>query len=94
MKILVSWSSGKDCAWAMHRLNHTHPGAVAGLLTTLNESAARVAMHAVREDLVLAQARAAGLPLYTVRIPSPCTNDIYAERGVRDEQQRDRKSVV
>ncbi len=80
MKILVSWSSGKDSAWALHRLNRTHPGAVAGLLTTVNEAAARVAMHAVREQLLHAQSRATGVRLYTVGIPSPCGNDVYAER--------------
>ena len=80
MKILVSWSSGKDSAWALHRLHHTHPGKVAGLLTTVNEAASRVAMHAVREELLEAQARAAGLPLHVVRIPSPCSNEVYAER--------------
>ena len=80
MKILLSWSSGKDSAWALHRLRQTHPGAVAGLLTTMNESAGRVAMHAVRESLVRAQAEAAGLPLHLVRIPSPCPNEIYEER--------------
>lgn len=80
MKILLSWSSGKDSAWALHRLRQTHPGAVAGLLTTMNEAAGRVAMHAVRESLVRAQAEAAGLALHLVRIPSPCSNEIYAER--------------
>lgn len=80
MKILLSWSSGKDSAWALHRLQQTHPGAVAGLLTTMNEAAGRVAMHAVRESLVRAQAEAAGLPLHLVRIPSPCPNEVYAER--------------
>lgn len=80
MKILVSWSSGKDSAWALHRLRQSNPGAIAGLLTTVNDAACRVAMHAVREDLLAAQAAAAGLPLHVVRIPSPCPNEIYAER--------------
>lgn len=80
MKVLVSWSSGKDSAWALHRLRQTHPGATAGLLTSVNEAAGRVAMHAVRESLLAAQAEAAGLPLHVVRIPSPCSNGIYAER--------------
>ena len=77
MKILLSWSSGKDSAWALHVLNQTHPGAVAALLTTLNEEVNRVAMHAVRRDVLDAQAAAAGLPLRIVRIPSPCPNEIY-----------------
>jgi uncharacterized protein (TIGR00290 family) len=80
MRIVLSWSSGKDSAWALHRLNETHPGAVTALLTTVNDAANRVAMHAVREELLAAQADAAGLPLHVVRIPSPCSNEIYAER--------------
>jgi uncharacterized protein (TIGR00290 family) len=80
VKILLSWSSGKDSAWALHLLNQSHPGAVAGLLTTVNETFDRVAMHAVRREVLEAQARAAGLPLRVVPIPHPCTNEIYEAR--------------
>jgi uncharacterized protein (TIGR00290 family) len=80
MKILLSWSSGKDSAWALHALNQTHPGAVTALLTAFNGAVDRVAMHAVRRDVVLAQAAAAGLPLRIVNIPSPCPNEVYEER--------------
>jgi len=77
MKILLSWSSGKDSAWALHLLNRQHPGAVAALLTTVNEAMDRVAMHGVRRSVLEAQARAAGLPLHVVHIPHPCPNDVY-----------------
>ena len=80
MKILLSWSSGKDSAWALHVLNRTHPGTVAALLTTVNEAVDRVAMHAVRRDVLAAQARMAGLPLRVVPIPHPCPNDVYEAR--------------
>ena len=80
MKILLSWSSGKDSAWALHVLRQRYPGAVAGLLTTINESVQRVAMHAVRRDVLDAQAAAAGLPLRIVPIPDPCSNDEYEAR--------------
>ena len=80
MKVLVSWSSGKDSAWMLHVLNTQQPGAAAGLLTSMNEVADRVAMHAVRADVLRAQAAATGLPLYTVPLPSPCPNDVYEER--------------
>jgi uncharacterized protein (TIGR00290 family) len=80
MKILLSWSSGKDSAWALHVLQNTHPGAVAALLTTMNEDADRVAMHGVRRELLGAQASAVGLPLWTVPLPHPCSNDIYEAR--------------
>jgi uncharacterized protein (TIGR00290 family) len=80
MKILLSWSSGKDSAWALHLLNRQHRGAVAALLTTVNEAMDRVAMHGVRRSVLEAQARAAGLPLHVVHIPHPCPNDVYEAR--------------
>lgn len=77
-KTLISWSSGKDSAWLVHTIRTTMPEyEVSALLTTINQDANRVAMHAVRTDVVDAQARALGLPLWTVPIPSPCPNEIY-----------------
>jgi uncharacterized protein (TIGR00290 family) len=80
MKILLSWSSGKDSAWALHALNRTHPGSVGALLTTINDAADRVAMHGVRRELLETQSAAAGLSLWPVRIPHPCPNEVYEER--------------
>ena len=77
MKILVSWSSGKDSAWMLHQINQQHPNAAAGLLTTTNQAFDRVAMHAVRRELLEAQARAARLPLHVVPLPWPCSNEQY-----------------
>jgi uncharacterized protein (TIGR00290 family) len=77
MKILLSWSTGKDSAWSLHVLRQQYPGAVAGLLTTVNEAFDRVAMHAVRRTVLQAQADAAGLPLHIVTIPWPCSNEQY-----------------
>ena len=84
MKILLSWSSGKDSAWTLHVLRQDSAVEVAALLTTFNEAADRVAMHAVRRTLVEAQAAAARLPLWPVFIPSPCPNNVYEAvmRGV------------
>jgi uncharacterized protein (TIGR00290 family) len=80
MKVLVSWSSGKDSAWMLHIIRSEGLGEPSALLTTVNESAARVAMHAVRVELLQAQADAAGLPLITVPIPHPCPNEVYETR--------------
>jgi uncharacterized protein (TIGR00290 family) len=77
MKTLVSWSSGKDSAWMVHVLRQRGDVEIGGLLTTINEPAQRVAMHAVRVDLLQAQADALGLPLWMVPIPSPCPNEAY-----------------
>jgi len=79
MKILVSWSSGKDSAWMLHTLRQ-QGFAPAALLTTLNETADRVAMHAVRHSVLQAQADAATLPLMTVPLPHPCSNELYEQR--------------
>lgn len=83
MKILVSWSTGKDSAWMLYELQQRYPGAVGGLLTTLNGAFDRVAMHAVRRPLLDAQAEAAGLPLFAVELPWPCPNAEYEVRMQR-----------
>src|SRR5258706_8340694 len=80
MKVLVSWSSGKDSAWMLHKLKQDPAVDVAGLLTTMNEALDRVAMHAVRRTMLEAQSDAAGVPLWTVPLPWPCTNDQYEAR--------------
>jgi uncharacterized protein (TIGR00290 family) len=76
-RILLSWSSGKDSAWSLHVLRQRAEYDVVGLLTTFNEEADRVAMHAVRRELVERQAAAAGLPLWAVPLPWPCSNEQY-----------------
>jgi len=76
-RVLLSWSSGKDSAWMLHVLRSSPEYRPVGLLTTMNAAADRVAMHAVRRSLVEAQARAAGLPLVTVPLPWPCSNEQY-----------------
>jgi uncharacterized protein (TIGR00290 family) len=76
-RTLVSWSSGKDSAWALHVLRRQGEYDVVGLVTTVNEQAGRVAMHAVRTDLLALQAEAAGAPLWSIGIPHPCSNEQY-----------------
>ena len=76
-RILLSWSSGKDSAWSLHILRQRGEYEVVGLLTTFNEVADRVAMHAVRRELVERQAAATGLPLWAVPLPWPCSNEQY-----------------
>jgi uncharacterized protein (TIGR00290 family) len=76
-RVLLSWSTGKDSAWTLHTLREEGEVEVVRLLTTLNEAFDRVAMHAVRRELLHAQARAAGLPLVIVPLPWPCANAQY-----------------
>jgi uncharacterized protein (TIGR00290 family) len=76
-RTLLSWSSGKDSAWSLHLLRQQNEYEILGLLTTFNRAANRVAMHGVRRSLVEAQAKAAGIPLWGVDLPWPCSNAEY-----------------
>ena len=78
-RILLSWSSGKDSAWTLYLLQQQKEYEVVGLLTTFNRVAERVAMHGVRRSLVEAQAEAAGIPLWEVPLPWPCSNADYED---------------
>ena len=90
-KVLLCWSSGKDSAWALHELRRDGNLEVVGLVTTVNAKRARVAMHAVRLELLERQAAALGLPLHTVFIPEPCSNEAYdaAMAALMGEAKRD-----
>jgi diphthamide synthase (EF-2-diphthine--ammonia ligase) len=90
-KVLLSWSSGKDSAWSLQVLRQDPDIDVVGLLSTINQHFGRVAMHGTRIELVRAQAKAAGLPLWEIPLPWPCSNAEYeramagaCERAVAD----------
>src|SRR5919201_4770024 len=86
-RALVSWSSGKDSAFALHQVRQSGVVEVVGLVTTVSSQFARVAMHGVRETLLDAQAEALHLTCWKVPIPWPCSNSIYEEamfRALRD----------
>jgi uncharacterized protein (TIGR00290 family) len=79
-RVLVSWSSGKDSAWTLHVLRQRGDCEIVGLLTTVNMEFDRVAMHGTRRSVLEAQGRAAGLPLWVVPLPWPCSNEDYEQR--------------
>lgn len=79
-RCVLNWSSGKDSAWALHIIRETDEVEVVGLLTAVNEQFDRVAMHAVRRELLELQAKATGLPLSIVSLPSSCSNEEYERR--------------
>ena len=85
-KALIAWSSGKDSAWALHATRLAGNYDIVGALTTVTETFGRVSIHGVREELLKAQLAAAGLPATIVRIPYPCTNEIYEERMAKAMQ--------
>ncbi len=77
-KTMLSWSSGKDSAWALHTLRQDPDIVVDGLFCTINQEFDRVAMHAVRVALLQQQADSIGLPIQLIPIPYPCSNADYA----------------
>ena len=79
-KVWLSWSSGKDSAFALYVLSQSAEFEVTGLFSTITHDYGRVSMHGVREILLDQQARQLGLPIYKAYIPAPCSNDVYKER--------------
>src|ERR1017187_5028210 len=79
-RILLSWSGGKDSAWALLLLRQQPQYEVVALLTTINEKFRRVAIHGFREELLDQQAESIGLPLWKVDLPFPCSNADYESR--------------
>jgi uncharacterized protein (TIGR00290 family) len=77
-KTLLSWSSGKDSAWALHLLQQDPRIDLLGLFTVMNQKYRRVSMHATRFEMLQRQAAAVGLPIETISLPDPCTNEQYA----------------
>jgi uncharacterized protein (TIGR00290 family) len=92
-KAWLAWSSGKDSAWALHTIRQRGDLDIVALLTTVNRDHQRVAMHAVRESLLEAQAAAATLPLVKVMIPSSCPNEFY-EKAIGEAMLRARADGV
>lgn len=80
IRAILSWSSGKDSAWALHLLRQQPEVKVEALVTSFNTEANRVAMHGVRRELVERQAREIGLPLWAIELPWPCSNEHYEDR--------------
>jgi uncharacterized protein (TIGR00290 family) len=94
-RAVVSWSSGKDAAWALH-LARESGVEVQGIFTTL-AAPGRVAVHRVPEELLDRQAAALGLPCEKVPLPWPCPNAVYeAEVGrvLRGAKRRGATHVV
>ncbi len=93
-KALIAWSSGKDSAWALHEARASGEFDIVGALTTVTDSFARVSMHGVREELLMAQLDAAGLPAVIVRIPYPCPNEIYERKMAAAVQDATARGVT
>ena len=78
-KTLLSWSSGKDSAWALYALKQMPDIELVGLFSTYNQEFERIAMHSTRLDLVRMQAKLTGLPIELIPLPFPCSNEDYEQ---------------
>lgn len=92
-KTLVSWSSGKDSAWALHKLQQNPEIDLVGLFCTVNKAFDRVAMHGVRVELLRKQADSIGLPLEIIELPNPCSSEEYGKIMGRFVASVKRKAV-
>ncbi len=79
-KAFMSWSSGKDSAYALHQAQQSGLADIVGILTTISEAYDRVAMHGVRSSVLDQQIAALDLPAIKVPLPSPCSNDMHGRR--------------
>ncbi|HRO01547.1 ATP-binding protein [Nitrobacter sp.] len=93
-KALISWSSGKDSAFALHEIRREGAFDVVGALTTVNERFGRVSIHGVRQQVLDAQLVAAELPPLVVPIPDPCPNDAYEARMTRAMADAKRSGIT
>jgi uncharacterized protein (TIGR00290 family) len=92
-KAWLSWSSGKDSAFALEAVRRQGDLEVVRLLSVVSEAFGRVSMHGVREELLDAQAEAVGLPVAKARIPYPCPNEVYEREMARVLEQAAREEV-
>lgn len=93
-RALVAWSSGKDSAWALHETRCRGDYEIVGGLTTVTDRFQRVSMHGVREELLVAQLEAAALEPFLVRIPYPCSNEVYEQAMARAMQEARARGVT
>lgn len=91
--VILCWSTGKDSAWSLNVLNQDPDYEVVALLSTITEDYDRVSMHGVRVSLLEKQAESTGLPLWKVKIPAVCTNEIY-EKQMGKAVARARKQSI
>jgi len=93
-KALISWSSGKDSAWALHLVRQAGEYEIAGALTTVNDTFGRVSVHGLRIELLLSQVDAAGLAPVLVHIPYPCTNEIYEAAMAKEVEAAKQRGIT
>lgn len=89
--ILLSWSGGKDAAWALHALRARDDIDLVGFVTTLTEGYERIAMQGIRREILHAQAEACGVPVVEAWMPQRSSNAVYEDSyaaALADAQRR------
>ena len=78
-KALFNWSSGKDSALTLYKIQQENEYEIVTLLTSVNAQFQRISMHGVRIELLEKQAASIGLPLTKMMLPEMPTMEIYDE---------------
>src|SRR5215216_5289906 len=78
-KITISWSGGKDSAFALYKIASAGEWEVVGLHTIINRDTRRVGLHGTHERMLELQATQLGLPLTKLYIESSDTNGMFED---------------
>lgn len=76
-KAFLNWSSGKDAAFALYKLQQQRDLSLQKLVTTVNSELNRISMHGLREQLLLQQAKSLGLPLHIIPLKGNVSMETY-----------------
>lgn len=76
-KALFNWSSGKDSALALYKIQQNPEFEIDCLLTSVNQQFQRISMHGVRVELLEQQTESIGIPLEIMQIPEMPTMEVY-----------------
>lgn len=76
-KVSISWSGGKDSAFALYKILLSGAYEVVNLHTVIDEESKRVGLHGVRESLIEEQAESIELPLVKVYLTRSQNHDAY-----------------
>ena len=92
-KVTISWSGGKDSAFALYKILTSGEYHVVDLHTTLNEETRRVGLHGVHEALIEQQAAGLGLPLTKLYLPPSEDHDAYEKLMIAYYKQCARRGI-
>lgn len=78
-KAFLNWSSGKDAAFSLYKIQKQKQYEVRKLVTTVNSEVDRISMHGLRKSLLQRQAESLQLPLHIIPLLGELSMTTYNE---------------